>query len=132
MPSVSQAPIFNKIAYITGDHVVSRDESIASIKTMPTGGLEIFLPGPTAPFPPGGPKVELPDDGDYYAVQDVKGLVSVGNSLTVSGSGYPIMWNGVQAATIETVGAGSGGEFTFHVDAQAWYFCPCRWVARDA
>jgi hypothetical protein len=129
MPSVSQAPIFNKVVAINGNHVMAPDESIASIDTMPAGGLTIFLPGPTTPVPVGTPPVALPSNGDYYAVQDVNGLVSGPNPLTVNGGGFPIESSVASGASITTAAQFAGGEFTFHDKAQKWYFCPCRWVA---
>ena len=129
MPSVSQAPIFNRIVHVTGDHVMARDESIASILTMPAGGLTLFLPGPTMPLGPGGAP-QLPGDGDYYGVQDVNGLVSGGNPVTVDGGGYPIRNGAANGLDTLSVLPGSGGHFTFHDKAQAWYFCPCLWAPR--
>ncbi len=125
MPSVSQAPIFNRIVYVDGDHVMAPDESIAAIRTMPAGGLTITLPGPTSPLGPGGVR-QLPSDGDYYSVQDSAGLVSGPNPVTVDGGGYPIRDGAASTLTTTSVAVGSGAHFTFHNKAQAWYRCPCN------
>ena len=127
MPSVSQAPIFNRIVYVDGDHVMAPDESIVSINTMPAGGLTVFLPGPTMPVRAGTPRV-LPSDGDYYEIQDVKGLVSGPNPVHLDGGGYPIRRGGTSTGTTLSVVAGSGCEVTFHDKDQAWYLCPCLWI----
>jgi hypothetical protein len=128
MPSVSQAPIFNRIAYVSGNHVMAPDESIASIASMPAGGLTIYLPGPTMPVKLGVLPVQ-PSDGDYYEIQDVLGLVSGGNPVTVNGSGFPIRNAGSSTATSQSSAPGSGCTITFHDKAQAWYLCPCVWGA---
>ncbi len=131
MPSVSQAPIFNRIVYVDGDHVFAPDESIASINSMPAvGGITLFLPGPTSPVRAGTARV-LPSDGDYYEVQDVKGLVAAGHPVTLDGGGYPIRNGAANAGTSVSNVAGSGCEVTFHDKEQAWYLCPCLWVNQD-
>jgi hypothetical protein len=130
MPTVSQAPIFNRIVYVQGDHVFAPDESIASVDVMPPAGLTLFLPGPTSPVRAGTARV-LPGDGDYYEVQDVKGLCSAGTPITLDGGGYPIRHAGASTATSISNVAGSGCEVTFHNKEQAWYLCPCLWIQAD-
>jgi hypothetical protein len=129
MPTVSTAPLFNKVMPITGNHVMAPDETFASIKTMPGGGLTVFLPGPTSPVKAGASRV-LPGNGDYYEVADPKGLISNGNRLTVDGGGFPIGIAGTPL-TIVGVGAFGGGSFTFDDDAQTWIFCSCGWQFPD-
>jgi hypothetical protein len=130
MPTVSTAPLFNKVVPVTKSHVMAPDETFASIKTMPAGGLTIFLPGPTAPVPPGAQPVPDPGNGDYYEVADPHGLISGGNPLTVDGGGFRIGVSG-HPLSINGVGAFGGGHFTFDNDAQLWIFCSCGWQFPD-
>jgi hypothetical protein len=52
----------------------------------PSGNLDVFLPGPEDPVPPG--------EGDWYIIADPNGLLVAGDvgakRVTIHGNGFPI------------------------------------------
>ena len=126
MPRVSTAPLFNKIARIAADYVVAPSDFAASIKSMPARGITVFLPGPTAPVPPGSQPVENPGDGDFYHVWDPGGLVGFATPLTVDGGGFKFAVFGTPS-TVQSIAPFSNGGFWFDDDAQVWVPCLFTW-----
>jgi hypothetical protein len=136
MPKLSTIGQTNRVAHITKDSlaggslfIFSAEDSEAHIEFMPTGGLTIVLPGPTAIPPP--PRAtpnsgDVPNDGDYYAWKDPLGLVSNANPLTLLGGGFKFGVAGQPTSLVFTAAfTGLGAEFTFNDSLGLWVGCGC-------
>ena len=128
MPVVSSIGFTNNVVPIgpdqqpEGQYVYAPTDTFASLQKAPTGAtFDLFLPGPNVPRPPGALPTPLPAGGDFYRFADPLGKLTGAHSVTVHGSGFPILGSD----TIILSSAGSEAEFTFDDTAQAWIACLC-------
>ena len=91
MPQMSVVPFAAVVVYAgansaTSFHFSPEDCTAVIQGIPPSGNLDVFLPGPNDPVPPG--------EGDWYIIADPNGLLTPGDggaqSVTIHGNGFPI------------------------------------------
>jgi hypothetical protein len=124
----------NRIQHITldalngGNSITAEPDAYEMhIESMPAGGLTIVLPGPKAVPVTAPPNTgESPNDGDYYAWKDPRGLITAANPLTLQGGGFKFAVAGQPSfLTFGAVFQGLGAEFTFNDNLGLWVGCGC-------
>lgn len=91
MPQMSVFPFAAVVVYAganaaTSFHFSPEDCTAVIQGIPPSGNLDVFLPGPNDPVPPG--------EGDWYIIADPNGLLAPADgsskSVTIHGNGFPI------------------------------------------
>jgi len=108
--SVFPFPVVVARAGINGarTYAVSPEDVTVVVQEMPDEGLTVLLPGASSPVPP--------SDGDFYITADPHGLITVDDSLTVDGNGFPIL--GI--ATLVLTDPFSWAAFQFDAQSKLW------------